>query len=226
MLVSPRNQDGAAPWSVTEDIALERNVWINVAQGLRVGGSDDNNPSLRTSRVLIRDNLIDVTGIGNASGRLFQILGGPTHVTIDHNTGFVKGTDSAAMFAESVPRADNFVFTNNIVENGQYGFRGTGSGDGLATLNTHFSNWTFSRNAFIGGTSTSHATGNFFPASTAAVGFVDAQNRNFALASSSPYRNAATDGRDLGVDFNLVRHLLNSTNAPKVPSAPTGVRAN
>jgi hypothetical protein len=128
------------------------------------------------------------------------------------------------MFAESVPRADNFVFTNNIVENGQYGFRGTGSGDGLTTLNIHFSNWTFSRNAIIGGASANHAAGNFFPASIAAVGFVDAPSRNVALTATSPYRNAATDGRDVGVDFSLVRHLLDPASAPKVPSVPTRVR--
>jgi hypothetical protein len=41
----------------------------------------------------------------------------------------------------------------------------------------------------------------FFPPNWAAVQFVDFANGNYALAASSPYKNAGTDGKDIGADI-------------------------
>jgi hypothetical protein len=46
-----------------------------------------------------------------------------------------------------------------------------------------------------------------FPATPAAVGFVNFNNGNggnYALLPSSPYKNKATDGKDVGADMTLV----------------------
>jgi hypothetical protein len=220
MTISPRNQDGSAPWSVTEDIAVTDNVWLNVGQGLRVGGADDNFSSLRTSRVLWKNNVIEVTGLNNADGRLFSVLGGPSHVTIDHNTGFTAGANAVSMFAENTPQADQFVFTNNIVQNGLYGFRGTGSGDGVATLNMHFSNWTFQKNAIIAGASANYPTGNFFPSGMTAVQFANVATKDYRLAAGSPYVGAGTDGLDLGARTTLTASIIANAGTVTVTLLP------
>jgi hypothetical protein len=226
MTVSPRNQDGGAPWSVTEDIAITANIWINLGQGLRVGGTDDNFTSLRTTRVLLRDNLIQVTGVGNADGRLFSVLGGPTDLTIDHNTAFTQGANSVSMFAENTPPADRFTFTNNIVSNGLYGFKGTGSGDGLSTLNMHFTNYAFSKNAVIGGTVANYPAGNYFPAAASAVQFLNFAGGDYRLASSSPYRSQATDGLDIGANITLVGGVPTGAPVAVAPQPPVSLVVN
>ena len=65
---------------------------------------------------------------------------------------------------------------------------------------------TFKKNVLIAGTGAWPA-GNFFPASPAAVRFVDYNNGNggnYTLLNTSPYHNAGTDGKDLGADVSAV----------------------
>jgi hypothetical protein len=53
-------------------------------------------------------------------------------------------------------------------------------------------------------------TGNFFPTNAAAVQFVNYNNGNggdYHLLSTSPYKNAGTDGQDLGADINTIQSL-------------------
>jgi hypothetical protein len=56
----------------------------------------------------------------------------------------------------------------------------------------------------VGGPASSYPADNFFPSSIDAVGFVDRQSGNYRLAASSPYKRAASDGRDPGADINAV----------------------
>ena len=102
--------------------------------------------------------------------------------------------------AESAPKINNFVFTNNLATLTSYGFFGSGVSEGSKTLTTYFSNWTFSRNALVGRPAGYYPTGNFFPVDVAAVRFVNYAGGNYALAANSPYKNAGTDGADLGAN--------------------------
>jgi hypothetical protein len=68
------------------------------------------------------------------------------------------------------------------------------------------------RNVFVGAPSDSYPTDNFFPASVDAVGFVDRTRGNYRLAASSPYKRAASDGRDPGADISAVASAI-----PRLP---------
>jgi len=112
ILITPRNQDGTAPWSVTKDITFQYNKLFNIGSGFNISGDDDLHESQRTTRILIQHNTIEVNGLGGADGRMFQILGGPTHLSINNNTGFCTG---ALSMADGMPKTDEFDFKNNIV---------------------------------------------------------------------------------------------------------------
>jgi hypothetical protein len=58
ILFTVRNQDGAAPWSVIEDVLFEKNVIRDVTAGFNISGFDSLGSSLQTQRVTIRDNTI------------------------------------------------------------------------------------------------------------------------------------------------------------------------
>jgi hypothetical protein len=96
------------------------------------------------------------------------------------------------------PKVNNFVFTNNLATPSAYGFVGSGSGEGTAALNGHFTNWTFSKNVIVGAPAAHYPAGNFFPTSVAEVRFANYAGGNFSLAAASPYKNAGTDGADIG----------------------------
>jgi hypothetical protein len=203
LLLTPRNQNNTAPWSVVEDITIRFNTFDNIAQGINMSGYDAPNVSQRTSRILIQNNVLNVTNLGTGGdGRLFQVLNGPTDVIFDHNTGFCT---NAYMVSDGSPKTDFFVFQNNIVTHANYGFIGSGTAYANTTLAMYFNpNWVVTKNVDIGGSPTNYPSGNYFPANIAAVGFVDYSGGNYRLASNSPYKNLGTDGKDLGADLDSI----------------------
>jgi hypothetical protein len=142
------------------------------------------------------------------------------NVTINHVTAFPSSMllNIGNMVARTGPMK-NFVFTNNIVSVGTYPVWSIGGGPGncayfdkpLTTFNACFSSSSFASNALIGNSPAFPATlwpsGNFFPATAAAVRFVNHNGGNggdYHLQPSSPYKGKGTDGKDLGADVDAV----------------------
>ncbi len=203
LLLTPRNQNGGAPWSVVQDITIRLNTFKNIAQGVNMSGFDAPNTSQRTSRILFENNLINENNLGTGGdGRLYEVLNGPTDVVFNHNTGFCT---NAYMVSDGNPKTDSFVYKNNLVNHGNYGFIGSGTGTANTTLAMYFNNnWQITHNAEAGGSATGFPTGNFFPKTINDIGYTDTAAGDYRLSASSPYRLAGTDGKDLGADMNLI----------------------
>jgi hypothetical protein len=210
LLITPRDQDGTAPWSMTSDIAITNNVFINVGSGINIAGVDSYHPTTTalTARILVRNNVIGVSGLGGANGRAFQVLSGGSDYTIDHNTIIdtaappVSSTSDLMMAESSAPKASNFTFTNNLSTQTAYGFFGNGVGEGTAALKANFSNWTFAKNVIVKANAASYPANNFFPSSLAAVQFANYSGGDYTLAAGSPYKAAGTDGVDIGANLS------------------------
>ena len=220
LLITPRNQGGNAPWSITTDIAITGNTFINVGSGFNILGQDDNHRSLPTTRVLIRNNVVGVTALNGADGRAFQVEGGGSDLTIDHNTIINTAAPTVAsdlmMGAESATsKLTNFTFTNNLATPTKYGFFGSGVGEGIAALNANFSNWVFAKNVIVDAKAAIYPAGNFFPTSIAAVRFVN-PGANYSLAADSPYKSAGIDGTDIGAN-------LSAPSVAVLPNPPESV---
>jgi hypothetical protein len=199
LLITPANQNGTAPWTVTSDIAIVGNRFINVGSGFNIGGLAGN--TLMTERVLVRDNIVGVTGLNGADGRAFQFVHGGSDYTVNHNTiinSALPPVPSDLAMMDYAPKINNFVFTNNLSTYTAYGFFGSGVGEGTRALNAYFTNWTFSGNVLVGRPAGAYPAGNFFPANVAEVHFVNYAGGNYALAADSLYKNAGTDGTDIG----------------------------
>jgi hypothetical protein len=200
ILFTVRNQDGQAPWSVVQDVTFSRNVVRHAGGGIAVLGLDDVHPSQRTRRILVEDSVFDdVDGARwGGRGRLFQMVNGTADVVIEHVTGLQTGDVLGADMAAHT----GFVFRNNIAADNGLGVVATGGS--LANIATYFPGAVFTGNALVAGRSTDYPAGNFFPPSITDVGFVDAPGGHYALAPSSPYRGAGTDGQDLGADVDAL----------------------
>jgi len=200
-----RNADGAAPWSVVQDVTLRKNILRHSGAGLRVLGRDDRFPSQQTKRILIQDNLFeDISGENwGGSGVLFQIAGGSAAVVIDHNTAFQSGS---AIVAKGAPNP-GFVYQNNIARDDRPAAAAeTGAGD--AVLSARFPGYSFSRNVLSGANPSHYPADNFFPASVGDIGFWNPAAGDYRLLPASPYFNGGTDGANVGADFEA---LLSST---------------
>jgi PKD repeat protein len=229
--LTPRNQDGTAPWCTVQDLTFSNNVVRHAAAGVNILGRDYNYPSQQAQRLKIKNNFFDDIGGSRwgGNGRLFQIIDGPAYVQIDHNTAFPTYT---IVVADGAPTT-GFVYTNNLTPHNDYGVLGSGYGVGNSTLNYYFPGCVFARNVLVGGPSGAYPANNFFPALMALVGFVDLAGGNYALLPASPYFHAGTDGADIGVDFVALQGALGglppvNNNLPptvSVTATPVGGRA-
>lgn len=202
ILLTVRNQDGGSPWSVVEDVTFVNNVVRHTAGGMTVLGYDNNYRSQQTKRILIKNNLFDDVGGSpwGGGGRLFEILDGTADIAIDHNTAFHAGH---IILAEGRPHT-GFIFQNNMVPHNEYGIFGADRGVGIPALETYFPGAVVRKNVMVGGNAALYPPENFFPASLDDVGFVACAGGLYCLGPSSPYTQAGTDGKDLGVDVSAL----------------------
>jgi hypothetical protein len=226
ILFTPRNQNGRAPWAVVQDVTFINNIVRHSGGGFNISGPDtEAGTSLPSQRILIKNNLIyDVdgrrwTGVAEpADGEFLQIVGGPLNITVDHNTVFQSGSIITADYAPSV----GFSFLNNIVPHNLYGVIGSNHGSGADTIAYYFPGSVFQKNVIVGGQGTSYPANNFMLTSLSQVGFVNPAEGDYRLGETSPYRNAGSDGKDIGCQLGSVSTPKPSpTPNPTPPPPPT-----
>ncbi|MGH9841330.1 MAG: hypothetical protein ACREEM_21460 [Blastocatellia bacterium] len=209
ILFTVRNQDGTAPWSVVQDVTFTNNIVRHTGSGINISGTDDLQPSQRTKRIKIRNNLFDdVDGPrwSGAGGNLLQLIAGPGDVRFEHNTAFQS---NQVAVLDVPPPGTGFVFRDNLMPHNEYGVFGSGKGTGKSALDFYFSDYIFMKNVLVGGRSQDYPADNSFPETLGQVGFVDRAGGDYRLAGSSPFKNAGSDGRDIGCDFNTLVAVLN-----------------
>lgn len=213
VLFTVRGEGGTVPWATVEDVQFSNNIVRHAASGIQILGRDcANNICNTTKRITVRNNLfddIDSTRWNGGYGALLVITEGADRVTFDHNTVFQNGHIIVADGAANT----NFVFTNNIAPHNLYGIFGSGSSPGNPTISTYFPGSVFRRNIIPGAHPPSYPPDNFYPATLNDVGFVNytgGDYHGYQLASTSPYKNGGTDGKDPGFDVNALDKELNS----------------
>jgi hypothetical protein len=214
----PSPEGPNASWTTVEDLTFRYNKGINLEVGFQINGrGGDPYPAQIMNRVLIEHNVLQVTRPNDGDGTILQIGGGPVNVTIRHNTALITVAEGTTALSENIPAADQFDFRDNLLSRGDNGFLGTSEDEGVATLNAYYTNYTFIRNAIISAPSGSYPADNFFPANTAAVGFVDYANGNYRLSASSPLKNQASDGTDVGADIDAVEAVIAGSATTVLP---------
>jgi hypothetical protein len=214
VVLTPRNQDGTAPWTVVQDVLFRNNIVKNVASGFVVQTVDDiRPPSQPTKRIAIINNLwlgLTRTFFGMTSGP-----GGPLEdLLIDHNTALPGGYSTYYMEAGSAPAMIRFRLTNTIMPFGAFGVTFPRADEGLAKW---LPGATIGKNALVSLADTADGQGaarNRPPnvnqgmytsfANAAAAGI----NMDGTLTAKSPNRRAATDGKDIGVDFDELQRAM------------------
>jgi hypothetical protein len=179
--------------------------------------------ALAGKRYSIHDVVLDdISRNYKGNGVLFLIMNTwPTNplntITINHVTGFPDAVSHMLTLGNihfTTAPMYGLVFTNNMVMTGTHPVWNTGGTTSCAfydvpitSINRCFTTHTFTNNALLATPAafppSVWPTGNLFPQTTTDAGFVDYNNGNggnYALASTSPYKNKGTDGKDLGAD--------------------------
>jgi len=217
ILMKAVNQDGTAPWSVLEVVIFEQNLVRNTENGFNVLGYDYAHPSGRATRITIRNNLLLTPGIA------FQLGGEIGELAIDHNTvdqgstlmSLYKGTvwvTGAAAARSGAYAVERLTYTNNLARHNTYGVKGQGTAVGTPSLSAYTVSTVWTNNVLAGG------AGQPYPPITWMPSVVEYQSQlapDYSLVPQSPYCRAATDGRDVGVDW---------TQPSALPQSPKGLR--
>jgi hypothetical protein len=212
ILLTPRNQDGRAPWATVEDVTIRRNVVRHAGGGMQIIGRDAN-PSGQTRRVRVVDNLfydLDAKEWGG-TGAFVLIGDGPADIAIEHNTILQSGNILMAFGgSREVPdRITGVVFRDNLVRHNEFGVHGSDRAVGADTLDAYFPGIIFATNAIAGGESRRYPGGNqFLDEQEFERQFVNAAEEDFRLKLNSRFRHAASDGRDLGADIGAIMQAL------------------
>jgi hypothetical protein len=216
VLIKSVNQAGGAPWSVTEDVTMRFNRVMRSAAGVNISGAPEKYPvAAPAGRVLLEHNVIEPVGDSalGGTGRLFQIGEGARDVVLRHNTGF--GTNAGVIFSSDL--RPGFVFTDNVVNGGQYRWSLTsaeGQGVGEDAVRHHAPGGRVAGNLFIAADAPPRIPGNAYVGTLAEAGFTDFARHDYRLGPGSRYGRAATDGTAPGADI------------ARVDSATRGVRSS
>lgn len=199
ILFTPRNQEGHAPWSTVEQVTFTHNEVAHAAGGVNILGMDNLAPSAVATGIRVADNLFsDISKSFGGSGNFLTIGEGAHDVVFDHNTCL----QSDSIFNAYGKPTVGFQFTNNITPANQYGMHGDAAGSGNDTLAKFFPGANVTNNVIPGAPAKSYPGSNFYPASLDDVGFTG--NGTYRLGAGSAYRGKASDGKDVGCDFDAL----------------------
>ena len=208
ILFQPVNDTANSPWNKVTDVLFEQNTVRGVENGINILGYEwqTNYTSSQTTRVTFRNNLFVIRNRFLKAGGEVGIL------TIEHNTVDNGGPLGALYFGavhpagesqrEATAAIQNLTFRNNLLYLNE-GLSGDGTAPGMSTLQTYANTYTWTHNVLANriGSQTYPAT-NWYPSSAEhKAQFKD----DYTLVAGSSYRNAGSDGQDLGRVVGTIR---------------------
>ncbi|MDQ3486242.1 MAG: hypothetical protein M3468_00745 [Acidobacteriota bacterium] len=224
ILLTPRNQDGRAPWAVVENITIRRNVIRHAGGAITITGADTTHPSgSGPSRAIhIVDNLlygID-SRIWGGTGAFLLIGDGPSDIVVEHNTVRQNGNIIMAYGGSKQDplQIRGFHFRDNLVSHNLYGVHGADRAPGGDTLQAFFPGSVFQNNGIAGGESNGYPAGNaFVDEQEFERQFIDAARGDFRLKAGSRFKGAASDRKDLGADFGALASAMGLRPGARIP---------
>lgn len=242
IVLTPKNQavgtSNVCPICAVTDVTIRYNKISHVASavGMANVSSDNGGIAAAGGRYSIHDLTADDISAGayNGGGGVFQIFNGwPTNplnsIAISHVTAFPDSISRFIAISNNLtnPPMYGFTMTNSIIGQNKYDIWNAGGSTSCATSNQPLTvlnacfpgGYTFNDNAIVSGSSyfalASWPTGNYYPASATAIQFVNFNSGNggdYHLSASSPYKNAASDGKDLGADIDAILTATANSN--------------
>jgi hypothetical protein len=201
LLFRAADQESAA-WSRTSDITVRHNVVRNSSGAVSI---DAQGLVETTRRMLVEQNLF--TDIGTAelsgTGSIFEITGAKPmqDIVITRNTAMFSRAENANRRAGLVldgGRHVNLSFTDNVLELGAYGVKGSGASSGLASFERYSAPGRFTGNLFVGGgAAAAYGTANATVASLELAGFANPLTGDYRLALARPSATGVQPGADV-----------------------------
>ena len=238
----------AGALELMEDIVWYKNFMKNVHAGTAVVGHTINgaiNCGITPDRVLFKDNLFEMDGEvwdaePNASsgnwGATGWFLGGTQNLQILHNS-IVNANATQSGSCNSVftdgslilvgdpvtPKFSGFVFKDNVIDYRGCGISGSGAiGHANNALANQFTGFVVDNNGIMrtGGAASNWPGTQIWATSWASwlVNFNSGRDGNYRVATGTTWKNAGSDGKDLGADVDGVEAATANTPTGNWPT--------
>lgn len=205
------SQYGRAPWSITADVTFRYNVIRNSPQAFNIASTPGVHPAQPARRIRVEHNLLLEMGSSYLVSLMGSAEGGLSDVHFVQNT-FIPSADVAGALSlggQGVSRG--LVMRGNVLPMGKFGFKGSGTAAGTASLNAYWSSHRVVGNALVGaGNAAAYPGANTWLASLAAAGVGD----DGRLTAGSSLRNRAPGGGDIGADADEVWRRVQGVVVP------------
>ncbi|MEQ1692997.1 MAG: hypothetical protein ABMA00_17035 [Gemmatimonas sp.] len=217
--VSDQNTSWA--WVAVQDVLVRNNIIRNSTSGVNIlsrasysGGPLPVNPS---SRIVIVNNLLHDVGrdpIAGGGGRIFQLLGDLSDVSVVNNTITLRGAANHALSLDGAKPQARLTLAYNVFPLTDYGIFGSGKGVGLPALSFFAPGSQVVGNVFPGQSSRLYPAGNRFPAAPPAFYSVTFEQPALC-ASFEAWRKAAAIPASSGVECSaLPRGVVTPASSP------------
>jgi len=224
-------------WATVDNVTFRNNIVRHATVGVTICGNciylpaQSTDPSAlnyadpsisRVHDIAIANNLfLDLNWTqygrpGGTWGAALLMSQNVTRLSFTHNTVMNANLSSSIWFGAGP--SEQFVATDNIM------YHSVG-GDGAINrpaVDLYAPGSSIYRNVLIDTTraaSFPDLPDNFSVDGIGTLGFVDSANGNYRLSNTSPFKNAATDGHDIGADMNELAGA--STGPGTIPAPPT-----
>ena len=195
-VLTVRNQNGGAPWSILEQISITNNIVRHANAGFNILGRDTEHPSQQANHFRIANNLI--VDVGSDYSAVFIAGCCGDSMTIENNTVQQTGNIMTCYG----PPTTNFVFRNNILQYNSYGLYCPPNALSPESLGNIIADNSGSISA--NGYPPTIPRGNPVVNSYQQVGFVDMAHGDWRLGPQSKAKRRGTNGSDPGVDFQTL----------------------
>ena len=203
-VLTVRNQNGGAPWSILEYINVTNNIVRHANAGFSILGRDTEHSSQQANHFRIANNLI--VDVGSDYSAVFIAGCCGDSMRVENNTVQQTGNIMTCYG----PPTTNFVFRNNIVQYNSYGLYcppNALSGESLGNIIADNSG-SISANGYPA----TIPRGNLVVSSYQQLGFVDMIQGDWRLSPQSKAKRRGTNGSDPGVDFERLAAAVSPTD--------------
>lgn len=194
IVLTPRNQNGTAPWCTVDGVQIINNQIWNAGGGIAISAFDPDQPSGPGRNIRIAYTLVDCNAAAwDGNGRSVQMLDGPENVVIDHCT--LQSDVTYVTFAGVA--AAGFEYTNNIGL-ARYGFI-SAAAPGQPTIDASTIDPVLNNNAYVYTVEQYPvAGGTDYPVASWASNLEDPSAGDFRIQGGSMWLTAGSTGGPIG----------------------------
>jgi hypothetical protein len=172
------NQSGSCTWCTTSDVTIRKNIIRNVGAGFSIMGKQGGSPNpvgALLDRLLIEHNVVENVNAAPYLGeaRMVSVMNDVQNMAIVRNTMTAPGALQQFLNLASVPAGTNFLFEQNIVSYGNYGFFSSWYGIGESSMKGFNGTKSFASVVIIGNARSGYPNAQFVStlAAAQATGF-------------------------------------------------------